>query len=324
MSKKYPIRGIASTTHVDKHGEKISREALEDMAKEFPSKFINVNHETTLPPIGIIDKTWVEKRDDGEFQLVYEGYLFEENDSILLPDSDVEGLKVTWDDIRYVIDEIPSSSSGQLTIRYDPRNFDTDEITQIVGELNELVDTNQGLYIRKSELPQPVIWVLVGFIGGHIASGFLARFGEVAADKMIELGKENWKKLKHKFVDLAKVSNHPKKAPDFIFHIPIPESETIIEGALENSTPERIEDVLDSLSQLYAIAKIIIERNKPNYFSQLKFLFNPNDKKWEINYFITQSNLVVKGPRYYQRDHPLRERYQKMIENNFKDETDAS
>lgn len=62
-------------------------------------------------------------------------------------------------------------------ITYDPRNFDPEDVTPLIEEINELVKTQQGLYIRKAALPHAVIWMLVGFAAGHIVAGFFYASG---------------------------------------------------------------------------------------------------------------------------------------------------
>lgn len=83
------IRGVAATTHIDRHGDRLSKEALEQMARDFLEKghLLYWNHETTLPPIGLVIQAWVEERKDGEHQLVYEGCLLREKDTYYLPES---------------------------------------------------------------------------------------------------------------------------------------------------------------------------------------------------------------------------------------------
>lgn len=167
--------------------------------------------------------------------------------------------------------------------------------------------TESDLYIRKSEIPQVVIWVFIAFAGG-----FIARFGELAADKAIHSTKEFYKKLNDRFSKFLQIN--PAK-PDVIFGIEIPDSSVAVEGALEQASKEILEIVWQKLPEIYAIATHLIRQNPKGYFSQIKFLFNPQSKKWEINYLtLRKSGRIIQGPRYYEPNHPLRERWEREIE----------
>ena len=58
--------------------------------------------------------------------------------------------------------------------------------------------------------------------------------------------------------------------------------------------------VWPKLPELYILAQNIIQKNKSEYFSQLKFLFNPIEKKWEVNYLLTRK----KTPGYFRSEIP--------------------
>ena len=79
--KDQSVQGVAATTHLDKTGERFSKEKLEAIAREVSEdpqrQYMYWEHETTLPPIGITHKLWVEKCAEGdEYQLMFESTLF--------------------------------------------------------------------------------------------------------------------------------------------------------------------------------------------------------------------------------------------------------
>lgn len=299
------------TTHVDSRGDKLSRDDLEARVSVFQTSeqpmWINWDHQTTIPPIGIIKSLAVEARDDGEFQLVFEGELFNDDTYELLPLSTVGGLRISYEQINQILSGIEPSTDGNLEIIYDKVNYNPEQAKPILDSLNEIVPTDSHLYVRKSEIPQAVIWVLVGF-----AAGYVARFGELAADKTIHSAKEFYKKLNDRFSKFLQIN--PTK-PDVIFGIEIPDSSVVVEGALEEADKETLEIVWEKLPELYAIAVHLIRQNPKDYFSQIKFLFNPQSKKWEINYLtLRKSGRIIQGPRYYEPNHPLKERWEKELD----------
>ena len=136
MSQNHHFRGIASTTHEDIHGERVTREFLEQQAAMFKENQQIMwgywNHLTTMPPTMIVTNQEVEKRDDGEYQLVVQGERFEEEYFETYTKSGIEIPTITKQDIFETIKEEQDSDSGKLIIQYDPRNFDSDEINPII------------------------------------------------------------------------------------------------------------------------------------------------------------------------------------------------
>lgn len=71
---------IMATTHVDRHFHRFSKQSLEGMLKDISGAcrpIINVEHDTTLPPIGKVLSGRVLLREDGEYELVAVQEIFE-------------------------------------------------------------------------------------------------------------------------------------------------------------------------------------------------------------------------------------------------------
>ena len=83
MSQKKEINGIGASTQADSQGRRISRESLEQAAREINEnqQWIFWNYQTTLPPIGLITRARVEPMVGGEYQLKYGGYWLDEEDT---------------------------------------------------------------------------------------------------------------------------------------------------------------------------------------------------------------------------------------------------
>jgi hypothetical protein len=315
MSRKYPIGGIGATTHIDRHGERFTKEALDIMANDYAAgQLMFWNHETNLPPIGIITAAWVEERDDGEYQLRFEGHLFEDSDIEFVPQSDIQGLSPTMEELESVLNAAKDRPEQYLKISYDPRNFDEADIDEAVAELGELIEVRTGHYVRKAELPQPVLWILIGYAAGRILDGFLSRIGEMAADELAERANQFIGKASAKLNGLAGKAKPPDKRADIVFAVPLPDDVTVAEGVLEEPDEAQIGSALGALPRLFALAAHIVERNRPGYFSRMSFLFNPTTGNWEINYLVlTESKRVIQGPRYFLKGHPLRGRYERVM-----------
>ena len=80
------IRAVGSTTHHDRHGHKLTKEDLEILADKFASDRkppLTEEHDLMLPPAGQWLRATVEPTDDGEYQLVIIGEVFEQEERIL-------------------------------------------------------------------------------------------------------------------------------------------------------------------------------------------------------------------------------------------------
>lgn len=316
MSRKVLIHGVMATTHIDRHGERFSKEALDHMAQDSPeyARLVYWDHQTTLPPIGLVGTQSVERRQDGEYQLVVEAQLLASDQFQLLPVSGVKGVDMTWEQVKDIVEGVPPSPSGHLRVSYDPRNFDADEVAGVMEEINQLVHTEVHLYVRKAQLPPAVIWIFVGFVGGQIASGFFSRLGELAAEKMVEVVGSFHDQLSERFARLLRRGKPWDTEPDVILGLRIPGSDTLVEGAVENAEGQSLRTAFEELPTLYAIATHLIERNSPDFFLVMRFLLNPETRSWEINYLVTRkTSRVIMGPRYYDPTHPLRARYEKIV-----------
>jgi hypothetical protein len=312
---KYKFSGIASTTHKDRHGDRVSKEFLEDQVKTFKEHQQPVwgycKHLTSLPPSNIVTDQAVELRNDGEYQLVVHGEMYDLEDFENLLQTDIIVPEVTGKDVTEIIQRLKTSDVGELQIQYDPKNFNPSEVEPIIESINELIPTKSVFFIRKAEIPPPVIFVLLAY-----ATGFIARLGEVTADKVLKQASSVSSEFKKRFAQLITKSNNPQK-PDVIFGIPIYKPDVIIEGAVEEADIVVLNKAWEKLPNLYCLAERIIKGNRRDYFSQLKFLFNPVTENWEVNYILTRnSNRVILGPRYSDSSHPLHKRWN-MERHNF-------
>lgn len=81
-------KAVISGTRRDKHGMRIAKEALEDIAERFANEPIPilVEHTPYMPPIGKVIAGRVIPCDDGEFELQVIQEYFEEGWDVIAPD----------------------------------------------------------------------------------------------------------------------------------------------------------------------------------------------------------------------------------------------
>ncbi|MBZ0285129.1 MAG: hypothetical protein K8L97_30630 [Anaerolineae bacterium] len=316
MSTEKRFRAIAATTHIDRHQERFTREALEELAQVYISRgntLIFWNHETTLPPIGVVKSAHVENREDGEYELIIEGVEFDSSDFVSINQNPINGFIVSDEQLVELLKIFPPAigASNHIHIAFDEQNFKKDEIETILQEIDTFLPISVESYVRKNTDPHPVIWIILGSGAGAILNGFLSRYGEVAADKTISVVKGLYQKLSGEFRNLAEKSE--EKQSDFLVSFELPNSDTKIECAIESTEDQDIENALINLWKAELMAFNLIDKNRKDLFSCIKFLFNSKTGAWELNYLVSRAHQQITwGPRY-NPNHPNYERYEEML-----------
>ncbi|WP_419861465.1 hypothetical protein [Candidatus Palauibacter sp.] len=154
-------RGITATTHVDRHRDKLTLGALEDMVRQIEDHYIPVlnQHDPRLPPLGRIASAEVVPMDDGEYALVVTQELFEPGD-----------VPPPVDKRRSVrLRELPSD----INIAVD-QSFRHEADQEILATLEKSgVTVTQG--VKKALEPISVLIIGAGLL---VARGFLNRIGD--------------------------------------------------------------------------------------------------------------------------------------------------
>lgn len=307
-----------ATTHVDRHRDQFTKEALEQVAARARDAddvhWMDFEHETTLPPLGYFTNHRVEQMEDGEYALVADAEFLTAEDWRYLPPSDTSLLEPTEAQVAKILSDAEPVEEEYLEIAFDTVNFDPNAVQSIIESMNEVVPTRSTLRLRKAEVPPAVIWVLVAF-----ASGFIGGLGKITAEAIVDLGVSLAESLNKRFSKLLELN--PDGHVDVIFQLPIPGSRTRVECAVESADEDSLEQVWGTLPTLYASAFHLIKQNRQDYFSEIKFLFNPVTRTWELNYLATRdTQRIILGPRYQDPSHPLRARFEKMFKNETKEQ----
>jgi hypothetical protein len=161
------IRSRVSTTHVDLHGDRMTREALEGAAKQVSEYYIPIlwNHDIRYAPLGRTVSAEVVPLEDGEYALETVGEYWEEGDSLESLSGDGRTLRVRTDDY------------DTFGVRYD-RSFRDDDGRAFIGELSALAAAEPQAEEKKALEPVSTLVIAAGaFALGGVAIGFLNRLG---------------------------------------------------------------------------------------------------------------------------------------------------
>lgn len=158
-----------ATSHVDLHGERISPEALEDMACQIREQYLpmHIEHDIRYPPVSRVVSAEVIKLQDGEYALVGTAELFEESDSPESLAGDGRKIPIMDQDIQ------------TIAVEYD-RTFSSEEGQMLLRELSQISAENEKPkeIVKKAFEPVSTLIILAGvFIVGSIAKGFFSKLG---------------------------------------------------------------------------------------------------------------------------------------------------
>jgi hypothetical protein len=172
------VEAIFATTHVDRHGDKLTHEALLGVVEQIRQGCVPMmfNHDPRVPPIGRLVDAEVRELDDGEFALVSISEVFEPGDE-LPPLSDSREMSIR----RF--------SEDAVHVVYDRSYLNSDE--RAILDALEALDSIKMEEEGKKAL-EPVSILLIGLMaaGGAIAAGFLNKLGADAWDYLREKLKE--------------------------------------------------------------------------------------------------------------------------------------
>lgn len=216
------IRTRISTTHVDLHGDRMTREALEGASKQISDHYIPImwNHDIRYPPLGRTVSAEVVPLEDGEYALDTVGEYWEEGDTLESLRGDGRFLRLRTDD--YVT----------FAVRHD-RSFRDDKGEAFIRELGELAGVEPQVEEKKALEPVSTLTIAVGaFALGTIAAGFLSRLGSDLYDALGD-------RLKSFF------QRNPERECLVDFEFVVDHQERRIEAhvVVDKATPEKLEDL---------------------------------------------------------------------------------
>jgi hypothetical protein len=161
------LTGLLTTTRIDRHGHRMSRDSLEYGAEQINRLYVpfGVEHDPRIAPIGRVVAARVVALDDGEYGIQGDIEIFEPGDALPLE----EGGR-----------EIPMRRYPATTLQIvSDMAFDDVESRAIIDELSQQLGSESTQEMKKALEPIAVIVIGgAGFALGQLALGFLGRLGE--------------------------------------------------------------------------------------------------------------------------------------------------
>lgn len=184
MATKVTVR--LTTTHVDRHGERMALESLEVMKDQTNEKIIpmGVEHDPRIAPKGRVLSAELIELEDGEYALDGVAEIFDEDYSNIedVGDREIPVREYEESEFKIIVD----------------RNYRSDESRQALIELSQILQTDDEYEeeIKKSLDPISILTIAAGFALGNIFAGFFKKMGADGYDalkaKLIDIfGKDN-------------------------------------------------------------------------------------------------------------------------------------
>lgn len=164
------IETVIATSKVDRHGDRITVEALRGAAQQFRQGYLPMlfNHDQRVPPLGRAVHAEVRQMQDGSSQLVATTEIFEPGD--VLP-FDPHGR-------RMIVREY---DSGRVTLVAD-RSYTAAEDWDSLEAISQELDARLERFEKKALEPISVLLLAVAGAAAAFATGFLNKMGGEAWD----------------------------------------------------------------------------------------------------------------------------------------------
>ncbi|MCG9880795.1 MAG: hypothetical protein MH472_09380 [Bacteroidia bacterium] len=315
------VKYVIATTHIDKHGCKMTESALESMLPFLNGERkprVGLEHERTFPPFGVTMNGQIEKRNDEHHYLIVELCYFDQRELITLDDG-TQLLKEYFSEGEYPFVECADSETSKVKISTDPVNFDTRQdvakIYEAIKEVSE-IEFEVEEFGRKSEIPDPETIITItreiALTLGIIKSKIPAKLGEAIGEDLAKFYKFI-SKLTVETIKKVKPENRPKN-----FVISYPNKDCNIELVIKTYKADR---VLNSLTK----EKLQIIANKVEQLANLRpekiqFIYGENDN-WEFNYLLSKNGAVIGTIKTFNNRNEL---YNSILEKQKTDERKSS
>jgi hypothetical protein len=260
-----------TTTHVDRHNERISVDALNNFVESINQQYtpVGVEHDPRIPPIGRVISAQIEKLPDGEFA--------------------VDGIVEIFDaeqEIEFKNDgrEIPVEITGEaITISPDRSYLEPGDKESLL-EVKELINGEIKPAVKKSVEPISILIIAATFIAGGIAQGFLSKIGE-----------DIWDKFKVKLNGLVNSKTRIKKDRLLVFEFTVgaEDNPLCLETILTNPSESEINKFMNE-----GLKQLDIQTNR--FFKHRHYLrkviFEYKDNKLRVIYSLRKDGVPLSIP----------------------------
>ncbi|WP_276975646.1 hypothetical protein [Flavobacterium filum] len=265
------IKIILATTHLDRHSERFTMGALENMVKQTNKGIIplGVEHDPRIPPQGRVIKAELVLMDDGEYAVEGTAEVFN-GDFSTLADTGEREIPVR----KY--------KPGKFKIVSD-RNFRDENSKKNIDDLKQILQGAKAEEeIKKSFDPISILTIGGSFIAGAITAGFLK-----------EIGADAYKALKAKLIDIF--TENPKEGQEklFTFDTTISKGDKSINVEVIISSPT-VDDIQKFFDEGVQQLDQVLPRHFENEKGFSRIVFEYKAGHLEVKFAVLKNGVPVK------------------------------
>ena len=285
---------VLASTALDQHYVKITREALEDAARQInerPTRLL-VEHDVTAPPWGRMTHAMVVP-EAGEHLLIAVPEAFTLLRQVVLPNG-TACLELGSQRDAKALAQRAGLGSDQCELFIDWANFTSKEnLRQFIQELEEITDFKRGVVARKSLLPDPEIlvqlplWLVLGDMSRRVLGKVVDRVGDDVAEDAHRA---------YQFLTRAPAAllRHavPKNRPATCIYYVLMEPR--VEFVVRSRQPQTFIEALD-LPRLRELTQDAVELKNTVGAVEVQYLYAEGEG-WNFNYLLTETGSVIGTP----------------------------
>lgn len=266
-------RQVLATTHVDAHGEKLTKDELVQLCDHFsPEMTLNNEHDLSLPPIATAFNLTIEQTEDGEWRIIGDVII---NDESAFKNKG--GFSMSWlADIYTTKPNVPAD----IEIYFNPRHFSENDALLLIKSSDSSVTINARQLKQKAL--EPVLILIIKFVSASALVGFFGKAGSDAYDG-----------LKKKLASI--ISNKEKEGKSVSLQIHIPNNINPLNAELILEVPGNLIEYARAGALDFESAVTCAKRLP--YSTTLKKVVITSYKKppkWQVKYYIKGDGSVVK------------------------------
>lgn len=269
------LTGIIATTGVDSQGDRITLQAITQMAEQLNQEVIwnQAEHNPLIQPIGrsIAARLFYAPKSDTYFIAAVSG--------IYSPN-----LLLKFEDIGVDLENLPLNSSiengyhpeiPQAQLAFSRTDFDQDTLDELLKEHPRLLDSVPDHRVRKAADPLTIIEVVASIwllTSNPFSQAFLKKFGEKAAEEVLEFF--GW--LKQKVIHT--VEYHANK--QVLFEFSTSYKGCWVEFVTTTKDRELLIEATDSVNEAALSAVALIDRIEYLEPNKLVYEFDNKTRRW--------------------------------------------
>lgn len=308
---EYSKRYVLSSSHVDKHGHLMTKQALEGSLKFINGKRkprLGLDHNRNFPPLGRINNAEIIE-EDGIYYLVADQEYFDVSRTAIL-NNGVELIEMSFSNENYAFIESEYQPVEIIEIGIDPINLGSFErgqtfLEELKSESN--LDFKGSEFVRKSEIPDPEIILKLTDVIGIILGIGLRKIPEKLAER---LGDDlaNFYVLIRKAIIKSVKEMIPKNRP-IHFVVEIPVKKTLLELIVTTRNPDIAINAYkkENIEKLKKEIRWSIEQLNAE---KIQYFLN-EENNWEMNYILASDGKVIGTKKSFKKRDDY---FQKMVE----------